>query len=250
MTHMKHKVSPDEYEQALSEKLLYEFPPPIFRVVWDASIPGRYSKVPRQLDVAVYREKRRKPFLVAEAKRWSRRVDVGLIDCFIGKLDDIGGEVKIGVVVSLMGFSRGAERRANASELKLLIMSGDEALEMNWRPIARQIYPWDWAFHPELVAGLLALHRGDEPSRIIDEIERIPFDEWLGFVRYGLANYPLEAVDFLRFVAQNHTDDGWRFNAVQQLIAFNSLSQPVVETILSQERDHEIVGLLRDYGFV
>jgi hypothetical protein len=247
---MRHKIDPDEYEKALSEKLLYEFPPIAFRVIWNDSVVGRYSKVPRQLDAAVYRENQSHPFLVAEAKRWGRPIDVGLIDCFIGKLDDIGPDTQIGVFVSLMAFSEGAERRAAASEIELLVVSADEALQMNWRPIARQVYPWDWAFHPDLAAGLQSLHQNDEPDKIIERLEGIPFEEWLGFVNYGLANHPSEATNFLRFVALNHHDDGWRFNAVHQLIVSNSLSQLDAERILSQENVPEIIGLLRDYGFV
>lgn len=235
----------DEYEQALSEKLLYEFPSPVFRVVWDdRSVIGRYSKVPRQLDVAVYRADESHPFLVAEARRWSRPISVELIDCFIGKLDDIGPETKIGLLVGLKGFSEGAKRRAAGSEIELLVLSADEALEMNLRPIARQIYPWDWAFHSELAAALLSLQRNEDPATIIEKIERIAYEEWLSFVQYGLQNHPCEAIDFLRFIALNHPDAGWRFNAVQRLIDSSSLSQLDAESMLAQESDSEIRELL------
>jgi len=245
-------IKPDEYEKALSEKLLYEFPPIAFRVIWNVKVVGRYSKAPRQLDVAVYRENQSHPFLVAEAKRWgeSSSIHVGLIDCFIGKLDDIGPDTRIGVFVSLREPSKGAKRRAAASDIRLLVMSADEALQLNWRPIARQVYPWDWAFHPDLAAGLQSLQQNDEPDKIIERLERIPFDEWLGFVNYGLANHPSETTNFLRFVALNHHDDGWRFNAVQQLVISNSLGRPDAEVICAQESDPEIIELLRSYGFV
>jgi len=250
MKSMKHEISPDEYEQAFSEKLLYEFPPPVFRVVWDdRSLIGRYSKVARQLDVAVYRADESHPFLVAEARRWSRSISVEVVDCFIGKLDDIGPETKAALLVALKGFSEGAMRRATASETKLLIVSADEALEMNLRPIARQIYPWDWAFHPELARALLSLQRNDDPEKIVQKIERIAYEEWLSFVQYGLENHPSEAIDFLRFIALNHPDDGWRFNAVQQLIHSSVLSQVDVERILAQEHDPEIIELLMGCGF-
>ena len=187
---------------------------------------------------------------MAEAKRRGRSIDVGLVDCFIGTLDDIGPHTKIGVIVSPKGFSEAAERRAAASEIELLVVSADEALQMNWRPVARQVYPWDWAFHPDLAAGLQSLQRNDEPDRIIDRLERIPFEEWLCFVSYGLANHPAEATNFLRFVAVNHHDDGWRFNAVQQLIASNSLGEADAEAIRAQESDSETIELLRAHGFV
>lgn len=245
---MKHGTSPQEYEQALSERLFYEFPPATFRVNWnDRSVVGRYSRKRRQLDVAVYRESQSHPFLVAEAKRWGRPIDVGLVDCFIGTLDDIGPDTQIGVLVGLQGFSEAANRRAAASDIRLLVVSADEALQMNWRPIARQIYPWDWAFHPDLAAGLQSLQQGEEPDAMVEKLELIPFEEWLGFVKYALENHPAEAIDFLRFVALNHRDSAWRFNAVQQLMASDSLGQADAQAIRDQESDPEIIELLRDY---
>lgn len=172
-----------------------------------------------------------------------------MIDCFIGKPDDIGPEKKIGVLVGLKGFSEGAKRRAAGSEIELLVLSADEALVMNLRPIARQIYPWDWAFHPELAAALLSLQRNGDPEKIVEKIERIAYEEWLSFVQYGLQNHVSEAIDFLRFIALNHYDDGWRFNAVQQLIDSSSLSRVDVERILAQENAPEVIELLTGYGF-
>ena len=247
---MKHSISPGEYEKALYEKLLYEFPRGAFHLVCDDHVVGRYSEAPRQLDVAVYRRDQSHPFLVADAKRRGRAIDVGLVDCFIGTLEDIGPDTKIGAIVSLMGFSEAAQRRAAACEIELLVVSVDEALQMNWRPIARRIYPRDWAFHPELTAGLQSLHRGDSPNRTIQRLERIPFEEWIGFVEYGLANHPAEAGGFLRFVALNHYDDGWRFNAVQQLIGSNLIDRADVEAILAQESDPATIQLLRAHALV
>jgi hypothetical protein len=244
---MKHKLSAKEYEEALFEKLLYDFRPPLFQVTRnDRTIKGRHSGVKRQLDVAVYRVGRHRPFLVADAKRRGRAIDVGRVECFIGQLDDVG--VTIGVMASPSGFSRAAERRAAASDLSLFVMNSDEALEMNWRRVARKLFPWDWAFHPQLAAALLHLDKKHEASEIADALEGVPFDEWCLFVGYGVANQLPETELFLWFVALHHQDSGWRFNAIQQLVDLGSLAGPDVARLVSREQDPEILELLREAG--
>lgn len=245
---MKNKISPGEYEEALYQKLLYELQPSGFRVVRDdRSVRGRFSAVKRQLDIAVYQVNQDRPFLVADAKRRTRKIDVSGIESFIGQLDDVGA--KIGVIASPLGFSGGAERRATASDITILVMSVDEALEMNWRVVAQMIFPGDPTFHPELAAALYRLQRGEEADRILDAIEQVPLEEWQSFVAYGLTNRLPETADFLWFIAIHHDDDGWRFNAVEQLIASGVLDQFDVNRLLSQERDPEILHLLRESGF-
>lgn len=245
---MKHKVSSKEYEGALFEKLLYDFRPPLFQVVRDdRTIAGRHSGVKRQLDVAVYRAGRDRPFLVADAKRRARAIDVSRVECFIGQLDDVG--VRIGVMASPFGFSRAAKRRAASSDINVFVMNSDEALELNWRSVARQLFPWDWAFHPQLGAALLRLHKRCEASEIADALEGVPFEEWQRFVAYGLANQLPETGRFLWFVALHHQDGGWRFNAVEQLVDSGTLAQFDVGRLLYRERDAEILELLRESGF-
>lgn len=240
-------ISPGEYEGALFEKLLYDFQRPGFRVVRDdRSVEGRYSRVKRQLDIAVYRARQDRPLLVADAKRHTRRIDVSQVECFIGQLHDVG--VKIGVIASPFGFSEAAKRRATGSDISVFVMSIEQALEMNWRPVARQIFPWDWAFHPDLAIALRRLDRKDQPSEIVEAMEGVPLEEWLGFVAYGLANRLPETADFLWFIATHHDDDGWRFNAVQQLIDSAMLDRFDLNRLFSQERDPEILGLLRESG--
>ena len=50
---MAESIDPREYEKAFFEQLLYEFRPPLFEVVHDTKIEGRYSQSFRQIDVAV-----------------------------------------------------------------------------------------------------------------------------------------------------------------------------------------------------
>jgi hypothetical protein len=242
---MKNEISPEKYEKALFEKLLYDFPLSHFKVIPnDRNIVGRYSGIKRQLDVAVYRKNVPAPFLVAEAKRHSRKIGIRQVECFIGMLDDV--DAKMGFLASPKGFSAPAQRRAAASTIRVRVMSAEEALEMNWRSVARDIFPWDWAFHPDLAVALYRLNKKEHPDNVIEAIEAIPFDEWLGFVEYSLKNHTSEAVEVLWFIAQNHYDSGWRFNAIQQLMNHGLLSQSDIERILQQENDPDILDLLNE----
>ncbi len=122
----------------------------------------------------------------------------------------------------------------------------DEALEMQWHAVARQIFPLDWAFHPDIAKGLHLLNKGDEPGSIIDAIEEVPFEEWQAFTKYAVSNYPSEASEFLWFIATHHHDSSWRYNAVQQLIDAGALAQPDIGALVSKEPDLEIIDLLRE----
>jgi hypothetical protein len=73
-------INPTEYEKALAEKLRYEFPPPMFMVVHDVKFTVKYSGGERQIDVAVFRSGEKDPFLVAEAKLYSRTIDILHVD--------------------------------------------------------------------------------------------------------------------------------------------------------------------------
>lgn len=239
---MTSNIHPKDYEKAISEYLLYEFQPPLFEVLHDIKIKGRYSGWPRQIDVAVRRAGEKNPFLVVEAKRRGRKVTVEYIDAFITKLQDI--DIKLGIMVASSDFSEPGRRLAEAFDIELFVLSIEEAREMNWRPIVRAIYPMDWAFHPEMAAGLYRLDKGAPPDDIIESIDNISFEEWLALTKYALSNHQDEAVNFLRFVAYHHYDDGWRFNAIQQLTEFDLLEHLDINWILANEQDIEILDLL------
>jgi hypothetical protein len=241
-------MNPTEYERALAEKLLYEFPPPFFRVVHDLKVKGVHSGGNRQIDVAVFRAEEKDPFLAAEAKLHSDTLNIGYIDAFVTKVKEVNA--KIGIMVVSSNYSAPGRRLARAFDIGLRIMTVEEALEMQWRPIARKIFPMDWAFHPQIAAALYRLQKGDSPESIIEAMEGILFDEWLALVEYALQYHTSEATGFLWFVALHHYDDGWRFNAIQELIMSGAFDQFDLNLILERERDPAIVQMLIEYGYI
>ena len=236
-----------EYEKALAEKLLYEFPPPVFRVVHDVDFVGKYSGGKRQIDIAVFRANEKAPFLVAEAKFYSNTVDILHIDAFITKIKEVNAQIGIMVVPS--GYTKSERNLAKAFDIDLRIMTVEEALETQWLPIARNIFPFDWAFHPQIAAGLYRLQKNEVPGKIIEAIEEVPFEEWMSLVQYAINNHPVEAGDFLWFVAQHHYDDDWRFNALQELVTTGLIQRFDIKEIFKLERDPEILDMLYEYGY-
>jgi hypothetical protein len=236
-----------EYEKALAEKLLYEFPPPMFRVVPDKVFIGKYSGGKRQIDVAVFRADKKDPFLVAEAKFHTNTVNIRYIDAFVTKIKEVNAQ--IGIMVVSSSYTASERNLAKAFDIDLRIMGIEEALETQWLPIARAIFSLDWAFHQKIAAGLYRLQKNEAPDTIIEAIEEIPFDEWLSLVQYAIQNHPTEASDFLWFVARHHYDDSWRFNALQELISADLIRRFDVKQILESEQDLEILEMLHEYGY-
>ena len=236
-----------EYEKALAEKLRYEFPPPMFEVVHDLRLKGVHSEGNRQIDVAVFRSEEMNPLLAAEAKLHSGTLDIGYIDAFITKLREVNA--RIGIMVVSSDYSKPGKRLARAFDIEVRVMTIEEALEMQWRPIARGIFPMDWAFHPQMATALYRLQKEEVPESVIEPIESIPFDEWLALVQYALQHHTSEATEMLWFIALHHFDGGWRFNAIQELIACGAFDQGEVNLILQHERDPEILDMLEQYGY-
>jgi hypothetical protein len=244
------KVSPETYEFGLFQYMKYKYEPQGLRVCGTEGGKqhlrrGRFSLEKRQLDVAMYRTwDDELPFFIADAKRHSRPIDVTKVECFIGMMDDVGAS--IGLLVAPKGFSEAAVRRARAANVRVEIMSPQEALEFEWLPLARRIFPWDWAFHPTLAKALMHLKRGSKSELIIDALEGVAFEEWEAFVGYALGHHGDEAVRFLEVVAMDHFDDGWRYNAVRWLSECGALSPALVEWISLHERDQEILELIEE----
>jgi hypothetical protein len=245
---MPQRIDPKEYEKALTEKLRYEFCPPLFEVVHNIRLKGRYSEILRQIDVAVRRAGEEHPFVIAEAKRHSRKVEIEYIEAFITRLYDI--DIKFGIMAASSDFSAAGRRLAAALGIELLIMPIDEALEMNWRAVARQMFPLDWAFHSKMAAGLYRLQQGEQPQKVIDSLEELPYDEWEALVKYALTHHLLEAANLLWCISTHHYDDGWRFNAIQYLIDFGLLDKFDVSQLVATEYDPEIISLLGERGYL
>lgn len=241
-------MRPSDYEDALLQHLRHEFSNHLFSVAGteDGSqhkVRGRHSLVWRQIDVAVYRRDKRTPVLMADAKRYRKRIDVKAIDCFIGMVDDVGAD--IGLLVAPRGFTPGAERRAQAAGMALKMMAIDEATTYRWLPLARQLYPSDWAYHNDIALALRRMYEKADLGLVIEALGNVPFEEWEACLHYALLHHREEAASLLETVAQAHYDSSWRFNAIRLLQEENLLRSEFREQLEQREEDPETLLLLR-----
>jgi hypothetical protein len=208
------------YERGLLERLRYDFPEPNFEVYGTVTgrphrVPGRLSLYWRQIDAGVYRSGEGSPFLIADAKFHTRRIGVTHVEAFMGLMEDVGAT--FGELAAPNEPSKPARQRAEAADVYIRVMSFDEALTFRWYPVAREVFPYDWAFHPQLAVAIRALKMNGGPREVEFGLENIAFEEWERFVRWALEHHPEEGVSFLIWVARYHHDDGWVYNAARIL---------------------------------
>ncbi len=60
--------------------------------------------------------------MAIECKNENKRIGVGYIDAFIGKLEDVGIPANLGIFVSVSDFTKGAIRRAQKAGIKLMLL--------------------------------------------------------------------------------------------------------------------------------
>lgn len=109
-------VLPDwlAYEKAIFEYLRLDHPEA--EVAHNASLPGCLSGIPRQIDILVTERFGPKSYVTAfEAKHYARKIDVKGVEEAIGLFRDVG--VDRGVIITTMGYSDAAFRRANADDV-------------------------------------------------------------------------------------------------------------------------------------
>lgn len=90
----------------------------------DVMLPGRYSKVDRQVDVLVTGNMADFEMRVAiDAKHYSRPIDVKDVECFLGYCADLG--VSKGVMISPKGYTPAALNRAynDESDIELDVLN-------------------------------------------------------------------------------------------------------------------------------
>jgi hypothetical protein len=116
----------------LSEKIVGDMHEeyPDCEVIRDHKVIGK-SGVARQIDVWVTGSVAGYEInLAIECKFHKAKVDINLVDSFIGMLQDIG--VDKGVFVTSKGFTAGAAGRAKAAGIVLKIISLEDAMETDW----------------------------------------------------------------------------------------------------------------------
>lgn len=109
-------MSWQKYETQIFEEFCKKYPE--HKLSFNQKLEGRYSKVPRQIDILVRSRMADVDLIgVFDCKCFSEKVDVKVIDSMFGFIDDIGAH--FGGVVTTRGFTKGAINRASSGRIHL-----------------------------------------------------------------------------------------------------------------------------------
>lgn len=234
----------DKFERAFYNKLVYQFPLPYFIVTHNDVEKGIFSKCNRQLDVTVRLNIEKRPIkILVDTKNWVSKIGLKTVENFIGMVEDVNP--KIGILVSPLGFTKYADNRISTVDIYLELLTINEALELNLRELVRDIFPHDWAFHPQMAESFMKLKKG-EVNEFIDALDHVPYEEWLSVIKYSLTveYYKDIVVKALREISINHYDSGWRFNAITILSDIGKLNNDLYDYLINYEIDQEIKKFL------
>jgi len=111
------------YEEQIFEKFSSEFP--TCKITKNLKIVGQFSKVERQIDIAIQGTIAGYNNLgIVECKCFNKKVDVKVIESFISFLEDI--KANFGIMITNQGYSQAAKNWADVKKIKLDIISLDE----------------------------------------------------------------------------------------------------------------------------
>lgn len=105
-------ISWKDYENAVFEECERVFHSQEAKIIRDTCLIGRFSGVKRQIDVLIrfYENGKITSTCLVECKHYSKKINVKIVDSFIGCLEDVGADK--GVLVSENGFTKAAINRA------------------------------------------------------------------------------------------------------------------------------------------
>lgn len=119
-----------DYEDKIFEKFDSEFGS-THEIIKNTHIIGKFSKTPRQIDILLKSKIAHYSVLgVVECKYFSKKVDVKIVDSFIGFLEDVGAN--FGVIITNEGYTHGAQNRAYVKGIRLEIIKFAELEEYHY----------------------------------------------------------------------------------------------------------------------
>lgn len=107
-----------EYEQEITEHFAGEYP--TAKLIPNAKVLGRFSKVERQIDLLIEEQASDFAFrVVVDAKHRGRKLDVTDVEAFLGLVSD--ADAHTGVMVALEGYTPAAISRAHHDDEDIIL---------------------------------------------------------------------------------------------------------------------------------
>lgn len=96
---------------------------------FDDKIYGKYSKIDRQIDIAIRGEVGGNKVLgIVDCKYFSTRINIKIVESFLGMIEDV--RANFGLIITNKGYSQAAKNRVRMKNLKLDILEFDNLKEV------------------------------------------------------------------------------------------------------------------------
>jgi len=237
------------YEDAVLEKIKYDYGDN-FKYKLNYFVKGEVRKTNTEFDIAIFRKNQKHPFWVIECKNWKKKdIKSKLIkevESFPTKIKNLKTLPDIKTFIITYKPSKGSINTAKCENIKIEIITREEAYSRAWRNVAHKIFPCDVNFHPSINRTILYINNRNFNSAI-DEMDNISYDEWLSIVEFSIDKYKETTKQLLECIAKYHYDSGWRFNAIQMLFDHYQLQNEFIKILLTKEVDEDVRRLLFGY---
>jgi len=168
------RMTPKDYEKAVLQRFRTLWPPPRFVVKHGIRLSGHKTKARRQVDVSIFETGKSQPFLIVEAKRHKRPIDVGIAGSTIALVQDVGRVPT--VMISTSGFSRAASNHLGTEGIAHFTITLKEAQGLHWIPMVEEKFAVDREFR-EVSGNLVEALRNGDAAPFLDN--GLPYEEWL-----------------------------------------------------------------------
>ena len=211
-----------------------DWPAPAYEVRCNVHVRGSKSHSRRQIEAAA-------PFLLIEAKRRGRAIDLQHAGATIALVQDVGRLPTI--MVSSSGYSSAAIMHLEAEGIQHLTLTLTDAAALRWVQLVESYFLIDAEYR--VLSGRLveALRVGDCGAFL--DLET-PSEEWLATMYVGLDMFADTSRTVLLAIAAQHYDDGVRWNAINLAEDHGFLSARDLEVLVAGERNSEILELLNE----
>jgi Restriction endonuclease len=152
-----HPMDDSEYETAVARYLVGSNPE--YEVNYNHRVVGCKSGVSRQVDVLLTKRSDRSR-VVVECKYYRRKLDIKLVEAFIGFLQDV--DILDGILVTNVGVSKAALCRISECLIRIRVLA--EADLTKYR--IGGLIPWrhvEWRFLQNRMAGCFLISQRDFP---------------------------------------------------------------------------------------
>lgn len=179
-----------------------------------------------------------------ECKRHNKKIDAKFVDSFFGMMEDVN--IKEGIIVSPFGFTKGAKNPCGPVNIEPYEIDYEGENRLKFGDVIRKIFPWDEHQHIIMMESSNSFFNEKDIIATIENMDQMMYEEWKSLIRFLYANDSELCIKILIYISFNHSESGWRFNAIQHLNEFNGLDEELLLKLKETEDDPETLNLITE----